>query len=57
MRELPAHGHPIWVVPDQDQAERTWLGYAKTVAAPYTDRPQGRDLTLALEEYHPQRPV
>ena len=59
VRELAKRGHPVWVAPDSDKAERSGLFYLEggSFAAPFSERPQGRTVDLELGEYHPLRPT
>ena len=57
-RELFGKGHPMWIVPDSDKAERMWLGYnaAGNMSAVFNERPQARNVTIVADEYDPRLP-
>ena len=57
-RELFGKGHPIWIAPDSDMAERTWFGYNApgSVGAAFSERPQGRSVVITADEYDPRLP-
>ena len=52
-RELFGKGFPMWIAPDSDMAERTWLGYNApgSMAATFSERPQGRTVVIRADEY------
>ena len=52
-RELFGKGFPMWIAPDSDMAERMWLGYNApgSMAATFSERPQGRTVTIRADEY------
>ena len=58
LRELFGKGHPMWIVPDSDMAERTWFGYNApgSVGAVFSERPQGRSVVITADEYDPALP-
>ena len=57
-RELFGKGHPMWIAPDSDMAERTWLGYNApgSMGAAFSERPQGRTVVITADEYDPRLP-
>ena len=57
-RELFGKGHPMWIVPDSDMAERTWLGYNApgSMGAAFSERPQGRTVVISADEYDARLP-
>ena len=57
-RELFGKGHPMWIAPDSDKAERTWFGYNApgSVGAAFSERPQGRSVVIRADEYDPRLP-
>ena len=58
-RELFGKGYPMWIAPDSDMAERTWLGYNApgSMGAAFSERPQGRTVVIRADEYDPRLPV
>lgn len=58
LRQLFGTGHPMWFIPEASRAERTWLGFnaSGNVSAPFSERPQGRSVSINLEEYDPALP-
>ena len=57
-RELFGKGHPMWIAPDSDKAERTWFGYNApgSMGAAFSERPQGRTVVIRADEYDPRLP-
>ena len=57
-RELFGKGHPMWIAPDSDKAERTWFGYNApgSMGAAFSERPQGRSVVIRADEYDPRLP-
>ena len=57
-RELFGKGHPMWIAPDSDKAERTWFGYNApgSMGAAFSERPQGRTVVVRADEYDPRLP-
>ena len=57
-RELFGKGHPMWIAPDSDLAERTWFGYNApgSMGAAFSERPQGRTVVVRADEYDPRLP-
>ena len=44
----------MWIIPDSDRAERAALFTLKgEFPAPFSDRPQGRTLSVGFTEYDP----
>ena len=43
----------MWIVPDSDKAERTWLGYNApgSMGAAFSERPQSRSVVIQADEY------
>lgn len=52
-RDLFGKGHPMWIVPDSDVAERAWLGYNApgSQGAAFSERPQSRSVVIQADEY------
>ena len=57
-RDLFGKGHPMWIAPDSDMAERMWFGYNApgSVGAAFSERPQGRTVVITADEYDPRLP-
>ena len=57
-RELFGKGHPLWIAPDSDMAERMWFGYNApgSMGAAFSERPQGRTVVITADEYDPRLP-
>ena len=57
-RELFGKGFPLWIAPDSDMAERMWLGYNApgSMAATFSERPQGRTVVIRADEYDGRLP-